>query len=73
MACFDTAEGRVNFGLDLNLTRQFRTMLSAAPGIAPPVNNSLRVLVIANPASGDDDLPFAEEEGRRVVEVLERF
>ena len=73
MACFDTPERRVNFGLDLRLTRQFRTMLSAAPGIAPPVNDTLRVLVIANPASGDEHLPGAKAEGEQVVAVLERF
>ena len=72
MACFGSSQQpRIYFGTDLKLTRQFRTMLSGAPGIAPPVNKSLKVLVIADPAPGDLHLDGALEEGKKVVAVLE--
>ncbi|HEX5731760.1 MAG TPA: CHAT domain-containing protein [Blastocatellia bacterium] len=75
MACFGPNQRRSYFGTDLKLTRQFRTMLSSAPGIAPPVNKSLRCLVIANPADDDLDLtlPSATEEGEAVKKQLEEF
>jgi len=37
-------------GLEKKLTRQFRTMLSRPPGTTPPLNDEVRVLVIADPA-----------------------
>jgi hypothetical protein len=69
MACYGPLHSRRYFGPDLRLTRQFRTMLSRAPGIAPPVNQSLRVLVIADPAA-HARLEGAEAEGLRVVDML---
>lgn len=69
MACYGPTHLRRYFGPDLRLTRQFRTMLSRAPGISPPVNKSLRVLVIADPAS-EARLPGAQAEGEKVVELL---
>ncbi len=72
MACLHSAGKRVFFGPDLKLTRRFRTMLAAAPGIAPPLNRSLKVLVIADPApEAEFQLPGARREGRKVAEVLE--
>jgi len=62
MACLHSAGKRVFFGPDLKLTRRFRTMLAAAPGIAPPLNRSLKVLVIADPA------PEAEFQLRALAE-----
>ncbi len=65
---------RAFLGSELALTRQFRTRLSAAPGIAPPANEILRVLVIADPAPEPDyQLPGARLEGRAVVETLCRI
>lgn len=72
MACFGPKDRRRYFGPDLKLTRQFRTMLSGAPGIAPPINRSLRVLVIADPAP-DLPLPGAREEGERVKKLFEEY
>jgi hypothetical protein len=72
MACFGPKDRRRYFGPDLKLTRQFRTMLSGAPGIAPPINRSLRVLVIADPAP-DLPLPGAREEGERVKQLFEDY
>ncbi|HZO55883.1 MAG TPA: CHAT domain-containing protein [Bryobacteraceae bacterium] len=74
MASFKGTRGTVFFGPHLSLTRQFRTMLSAAPGVAPPVNRALKVLVIADPAAEPElQLPGARQEGREVVQVLDRF
>lgn len=71
MACFGSAQGSTFFGPGLQLTRQFRTMLSAAPGIRPPLNRNLRVLVVADPAPEPElQLPGARQEGREVVTVL---
>lgn len=75
MACFGPHHRRSYFGTDLKLTRQFRTMLSSAPGIAPPINKSLRFLVIADPANDDNStaLPEATKEGEAVVKLLKEF
>ncbi|MGB9182095.1 MAG: CHAT domain-containing protein [Pyrinomonadaceae bacterium] len=76
MACMKGDNGEpVYFGRDLMLTRQFRTLLSPSPGIAPPVNKTLRFLVIADPAHDDPDLRLkgAEAEGNRVVAKLNEF
>lgn len=71
MTCFKGPGQTVCFGPHLKLTRQFRTLLSSAPGIAPPVNNELRVLVIADPAPEPEfQLPGAREEGQAVVHLL---
>lgn len=71
MACFSTPAGNAYFGTNLSLTRQFRTFLSGSPGIAPPLNDTLRVLVIADPAPEPEyQLPGARAEGRAVVRVL---
>lgn len=77
LACFgpDDPTRRIYFGRDLRLTRQFRSMLSASPGIAPPVNKSLKFLIIADPASDDPELRLegARREGENVVALLEGF
>lgn len=82
MACFAqmqnrlAAEGRPagarsSFGRELQLARQFRTMLSPKPGSPPPRNHSLRILIIADPAPEPElQLPGARREGRAVVEML---
>jgi pimeloyl-ACP methyl ester carboxylesterase len=73
MACFKSTRGMTYFGPDLKLARQFRTMLSS-PGLPPPLNRSLKVLVIADPAPEPEfQLPGARREGRAVVNVLNHF
>lgn len=57
-------------GTTLGLSRQFRTLLSPTPGSLPPLNRTLKVLVIADPATGQYSLPGAREEGLVVVDVL---
>lgn len=74
MACFGPKRNLTYFGLGLKLTRQFRTMLAGAPGIPPPLNKSLRILVIADPAAEPQlKLDGAAREGRKVVEILRSF
>ncbi|HKO44835.1 MAG TPA: CHAT domain-containing protein [Pyrinomonadaceae bacterium] len=72
MACYGSPDNRRYFGPTLKLTRQFRTMLTGIPGIPPPINKSLRVLLIADPAK-DQPLPFAAEEGELVEKILLGF
>lgn len=73
MAAFEQHGKAVFYGPGRQLTRQFRTSLSGAPGlVAPPIPNRLRVLVIADPApEADLQLRGAREEGRAVVRILE--
>ena len=77
MACFrprSDSGGARWLGLDRALTRQFRTMLSQPPGTTPPLNEQVRVLVIADPAPEPElQLPYARREGRQVVETLRRL
>ncbi len=72
MSCFLRRSGPAFFGPDLKLTRQFRTLLSPAPGIAPQLNDRLRVLVIADPARDDLHLEGAQREGEEVVRLFSR-
>ncbi len=72
MACYGSPDRRRYFGPNLKLTRQFRTMLAGIPGIPPPINKSLRVLLIADPAK-DQPLPYATEEGELVEKILMEF
>ncbi|MCB2410765.1 CHAT domain-containing protein [Hymenobacter lucidus] len=66
-----SASARHSLSRQLQLARQFRTMLSPKPGIPPPRNHSLRILVIADPAPEPElQLPGARREGRAVVEIL---
>lgn len=74
MASFTGPRGTTYLGPNLKLTRQFRTMLSSAPGVPPPLNRNLKALVIADPAPEPEyQLPGARSEGRMVVDVLNRF
>lgn len=52
MACYQRLGMPRFYGTQLNLTRQFRTAQTTPPGIAPPVNAWLNVLIIADPAGG---------------------
>lgn len=76
MACFPPRSGVTRLrwlGTDLKMSRQFRTLLSQAPGLTPPVNDRLRVLVVADPAPERElQLKGARLEGRRVADVLKR-
>lgn len=75
MAAIERHGKIVFYGPGRQLTRQFRTTLSGAPGlVASPIPNRLRVLVIADPAPETElQLPGAREEGHAVVQVLQRM
>jgi hypothetical protein len=77
MACFRprSGDGGVQrLGLEKKLTRQFRTMLSQPPGTMPPLEDEVRVLVVADPAPEPElQLRFARLEGRRVVDTLRQL
>ena len=77
MACFRPRSGDAGvqrLGLEKKLTRQFRTMLSRPPGTTPPLNDEVRVLVIADPAPEPElQLRFARREGRRVADALRQM
>ncbi|GAA4010435.1 hypothetical protein GCM10022408_23360 [Hymenobacter fastidiosus] len=73
MACFAHRQRRElqYFGPQLQLTRQFRSMLTPRPGQPPPRNENLRILVVADPAPEPElQLPGARREGRAVVQIL---
>ncbi|MCB2377077.1 CHAT domain-containing protein [Hymenobacter sp. BT635] len=82
MACFAQMQNRLategtphstrkSLSREMQLARQFRTMLSPKPGIPPPRNHSLRILIIADPAPEPHlQLPGARREGRAVVDIL---
>ena len=70
MAAVRTNRRAAYFGPHLSLSRQFRTLLSGVPGLAPPLNNKLDVLVIADPAPGSYSLEGARREGLAVVRAL---
>jgi hypothetical protein len=71
MAAYNRHSKTCYFGTDLRLTRQFRTLLSPAPGSPPPLNHSLNVLIIADPAADHYSLPEAQTEGLAVLEALQ--
>ncbi len=75
MGAFERHGQLVFYGPGRQLTRQFRTTLSGAPGlIASPIPNRLRALVIADPApEAELQLPGAREEGRAVVRILQEM
>lgn len=54
------------------VSRRFHTLLSPPPSCTPPLNRTMKVLVIADPAGGRLSLPFARNEGVAVVEILEQ-
>lgn len=77
MACFRSAQNPnsvLSLGVHLRMTRQFRTLLSSAPGMKPVLNRNLKVLIIADPAREPDyQLPGARREGREVASVFRNF
>ena len=56
----------------VGVSRQFRSLLAPRPSSPPPLNDSLKVLVIADPAPEKLSLPYALEEGFSVLEILDR-
>jgi pimeloyl-ACP methyl ester carboxylesterase len=59
------------FGTDRRVTRQFKTLLSRSAGVILPRNETVRALVIADPAPESEwQLPGARAEGRLVARLL---
>ena len=56
---------------NIGVSRQFRSLLSPPPTAVPPLNTTLKVLVIADPAPGELSLPGARREGAAVVKILD--
>jgi hypothetical protein len=54
------------------VSRQFSSQLAPAPSSPPPLNTSLKVLIIADPAPGRLRLPNARAEGQTIVEMIDR-
>jgi hypothetical protein len=72
MAGYRKFAGPLFLSINVPISRQFRTLMAPPPTSPPPLNNELKALIIADPASGALELPGARNEGRAVVEVLQR-
>jgi len=71
MAGFKLRSDERFFGTDIELSRQFRSVLGETNGHAPELNHMLRVLIIADPATDQRDaLEFAKAEGIDVAGVI---
>lgn len=70
MACHHRLGVPRFFGTNLELSRQFRTAQTVAPGIPPKINDRLRILIIADPAGGDFALLGAREEAGAVLRTI---
>ncbi|MGI8786870.1 MAG: CHAT domain-containing protein [Pyrinomonadaceae bacterium] len=67
MVGYGSAKGMSNFGINLNLTRQFSSLSASMPGVAPPLNNMFKALVIADPAKEENlRLAGARIEGEQI-------
>jgi hypothetical protein len=63
---------RTNFlGTTVGLSRRFHSLLSPPPSSLPPLNETLKVLIIADPAPGNLSLPHARDEAEEVVKMLD--
>jgi hypothetical protein len=71
MAGFRLRSDERFFGTDLELSRQFRSVLGETNGHVPELNHVLRVLIIADPAKDKADaLDFAKVEGIDIARVI---
>jgi hypothetical protein len=71
MAGFKLRSDERFFGTDLEISRQFRSVLGETNGHSPELNHIFRILIIADPASSEDDaLEFAKQEGIDVARVI---
>ena len=58
-------------GVDFQLTRLFRALLTRRSRDAPPLSTELRVLIIADPCPHYSELPKARDEGLAVLAALQ--
>ena len=59
-------------GTSVAVSRQFRTLLSPAPGSPPPLNRVHKILIIADPAPGSSPCRMPERKAWSVVDVLDQ-
>lgn len=69
--CRKLAGDSLFVGTNVAVSRQFRTLLSPPPTSPPALNNTLNVLIIADPAAGKWSLPGARREAEAVVKALQ--
>lgn len=72
MAVVRSRRGPGPLGALVPVVRQFRSALAGTFGVPPPLNNDLRVLVVADPSSDGRPLPNARIEGLEVVRAFGR-
>lgn len=73
MVCYGGSRGISTFGVELRVSRQFSMLSASIPSVPPPLNNTLKVLIIADPAKDDLHLEGAAREGRELKAFLENF
>jgi len=59
-------------GTSVAVSRQFRFLRGPPPSTTPPLNHTLRALIIADPAPGNLSLPQARQEGLTIVDILDQ-
>jgi hypothetical protein len=59
-------------GEAVGMSRRFHSLLSPPPSSLPPLNETLKVLIIADPAPGKLALPHAREEALAILGVLDQ-
>lgn len=72
MMAFEKYSRTTHLGIGATVSRQLRTLLSPPPSSPPALNDRLRVLIVADPASGSLSLKKAREEGETVAKILHR-
>jgi hypothetical protein len=73
MAAFRKHSRTSFLGTDFQLSRQFHSLLSPVPASPPPVNHTLNILLIADPAPRDyAPLPGARAEALAVVDIFKQ-
>jgi hypothetical protein len=71
LAAFEKYRATKPLGLSKSISRRFHSLLSPPPSSPPPLNRSIRVLVIGDPAPSPHALPWARREAWTVVDSLE--
>jgi CHAT domain len=70
LAAFEKHGNTRALARSMSVSRRFHSLLSPPPGSPPPLNDSIRILVVADPMAGAYALPHAQKEGWAIVDVL---
>lgn len=73
MICYGGSQGLSTFGVELRLSRQFTMESASVAAVPPPLNEEIKILIIADPAGGDLSLPGARQEGEKLKKFFEEF